>query len=152
MVDPLALESLLHPGLLPFERPFVLGHEWGHLAGQADEAEASTVGWLACMHGPPQAVYSASLYLIMEGAAALPPESRRRVGAALDAGVRADINAIYKRAESEKPQVQYAASRVYDHYLKANRVADGSASYSRALSLILAPKVIGAMERQRQGH
>jgi hypothetical protein len=150
MVDPFMLESLLHPGLLSFERPFVLAHEWAHLAGEADEAEASTVGWLACLNGPPPAAYSASLFLIMEGAAALPPAARRRVGAALDAGVRADINAIAKRAEAEKPQVQYAASRVYDHYLKANRVADGAASYSRALSLILSPTVIEAMGQYRQ--
>ena len=36
------------PDLLPFERPFVLAHEWAHLAGHADEAEASAVaGWPA---------------------------------------------------------------------------------------------------------
>jgi hypothetical protein len=149
MVDPLMLESLVHPGLLPFERPFVLAHEWAHLAGQADEAEASAVGWLACLNGPPAAAYSGSLYLIMEGAAVLPPEAGRRVATALDVGVRADINAIAKRAEAEKPQVQRAASQVYDHYLRANRVADGAASYSRALSLILSPSVIEAMERYR---
>ena len=145
------LESLVHPDLLPFERPFVLAHEWAHLAGEADEAEASTVGWFACMQGPPQAAYSASLYLIMEGAAALPPQARRRVATSLDAGVREDINAIAKRAaETEKPHVQYAASKVYDNYLKANRVADGSASYSRALSLILSPRVIEALTTYRQ--
>jgi len=147
MVDPFMLESLLYPGLLSFERPFVLAHEWAHLAGQADEAEASAVGWLACLNGPPFAAYSASLYLVMEGAAALPPDGRRRVITALDPGVRADIRAIAKRAEAEKPQVQYAASRVYDHYLRANNVADGAASYSRALSLILSPPVIEAMEQ-----
>ncbi len=53
MIDPLALESIVHPDLLPVERPFVLAHEWAHLAGQADEAEASAVGWLACMKGGP---------------------------------------------------------------------------------------------------
>jgi hypothetical protein len=31
--------------------------------------------------------------------------------------------------------------RVYDNYLKVNNVADGGASYRRALSLILAPKL-----------
>jgi hypothetical protein len=150
MVDPFLLESLVHPDLLPFERPFVLAHEWAHLAGEADEAEASTVGWLACMHGPPASAYSASLYLIMEGAAALPPAARRRVLVALDPGVRADIAAIARRAESEKPEVQYAAAKVYDHYLKANRVPDGAASYSRALSLILSPRVIAALAGYRE--
>jgi hypothetical protein len=35
--------------------------------------------------------------------------------------------------------VQRTASRVYDEYLRANRVADGTASYGRALQLILSP-------------
>ena len=79
MINPLALESIVHPDLLPFERPFVLAHEWAHLAGHADEAEASAVGWLACMKGRPQLAYSASLYLIMEAAAALPAGDAARV-------------------------------------------------------------------------
>jgi hypothetical protein len=33
--------------------------------------------------------------------------------------------------------VQRAAERVYDEYLRANRVADGTASYGRALQIIL---------------
>ena len=60
MINPIALESILNPELLPFEQPFVLAHEWAHLAGQADEAEASAVGWLACMYGGPRMAYSAS--------------------------------------------------------------------------------------------
>ena len=46
MVDPFGLEVLVNPDLLPWERPFVAAHEWAHLAGFADEAEASFVGWL----------------------------------------------------------------------------------------------------------
>ena len=97
MVNPLGLESIVHPDLLPIERSFVLAHEWAHLAGQADEAEASAVGWLACMKGSPQTAYSASLYLIMEGAAALPADSRRLVFAQLDPGVRRDYDAVVER-------------------------------------------------------
>jgi hypothetical protein len=39
--------------------------------------------------------------------------------------------------QAENPQVRRAATRVYDEYLKANRVSDGAASYGRALTLIL---------------
>src|SRR5690606_38991746 len=49
MISPFTLEVLGNPDLLPFERPFVAAHEWSHLAGYADEAEASFVGWLACV-------------------------------------------------------------------------------------------------------
>jgi hypothetical protein len=145
MVNPIGLESIVHPDLLPFERPFVLAHEWAHLAGQADEAQASAVGWLACMRGSPQLAYSASLYLIMEAASALPGENRQAVMKQLDAGVRADIDAILLRLQRGKPVVQRTASRVYDEYLRANRVADGTASYGRALSLILSAPLRDAM-------
>ncbi len=139
MVNPLALESIVHPDLLPFERPFVLAHEWAHLAGQADEAEASAVGWLACMHGPPALAYSASLYLIMEASAALPSDTRRTLLSRLDAGVRADLEAIGRRQQREHPVVQRTASRVYDEYLRFNSVEDGTTSYRRALTLIMLP-------------
>ena len=139
MVNPLGLESIVHPALLPFERPFVLAHEWAHLAGHADEAEANALGWLACMHGDAQLRYSANLYLVMEGAAALPAGARTRTIARLDPGVREDLAAIAHRMQAERPRIRRAASRVYDEYLKANRIEDGTASYSRALRLILSP-------------
>jgi Protein of unknown function (DUF3810) len=145
MVNPIGLEAVVHPDLLPFERPFVLAHEWAHLAGQADEAEASAVGWLACMRGSPSLAYSASLYLIMEAATALPLENRQVAMKQLDAGVHADIDAILVRLQRGQPTVQRTASRVYDEYLRANRVADGTASYGRALTLILSPPLRDAL-------
>ncbi len=139
MINPFGLETIMFPDLLPFERPFVLAHEWGHLSGHGDEAEASAVGWLACMKGGPVLAYSASLYLVMETAHAMPPDLREKAMAHLDAGVRADIDAIANRMLAQKPAVQRTTTRVYDEYLKANRVADGTASYGRALTLILSP-------------
>ena len=41
--------------------------------------------------------------------------------------------------------MQRTASRVYDEYLRANRVADGTASYGRALSLILSSPLRDAL-------
>jgi hypothetical protein len=145
MINPIALESIVHPDLLPFERPYVLAHEWAHLAGQGDEAEASAVGWFACMHGGPALAYSASLYLVMEGAAALRGQARSRALSTLDAGVRADLEAIRQRLLRQQPQIRQATSKVYDQYLKANRVEDGTASYGRALTVILSPTLREAL-------
>lgn len=149
MLNPLALESIVHADLLPFERGFVLAHEWAHLAGQADEAEASAIGWLACMKGGPALAYSASLYLILEAGGALQGDARTRAFASLDAGVRADLARIAERMSRQQPQVQRAASRVYDEYLKANQVEDGTASYGRALTLILSPDFRRALDEYR---
>ena len=64
MVDPIFLEVLVNQDVLPFERPFIVAHEWGHLAGRANESEASFLGWLTCMDGPPWARYSAWISLL----------------------------------------------------------------------------------------
>ncbi len=146
--NPFGLETLVQRDLLPIERPFVVAHEWAHLAGQADEAEASAVGWLACMKGGPALEYSGSLYLIMEAGGALPEGDRRRAYAGLDPAVRADIGRIVRRTLQQNPHVQRAASQVYDSYLRANRVADGTASYGRALSLLLLPTFQDALRAQ----
>lgn len=149
MLNPFALESIVHPELLPVERGFVLAHEWAHLAGHADEAEASAVGWMACMRGGPALAYSASLYLILEAGGALPGEARTAAFASLDAGVREDLAQIAARMRQQNVRVQRATERVYDEYLRANQVEDGSASYGRALTLILAQPLRGALDDYR---
>ena len=149
MINPLALESIVHPDLLPVERPFVLAHEWSHLAGAADEAEASAIGWFACMKGEPVLAYSASLYLIGEAGSNLPADRWRALAVKLDPGVKADLDAIAARVARRRPAVERTASAVYDSYLKANRVDDGVASYSRALTLILSPKLHDAYSQVR---
>src|SRR6266540_6228960 len=53
MTAPFFLEVLVSSGLLPFERPFVVAHEWSHIAGIADEGEANFVGWLSCLRASP---------------------------------------------------------------------------------------------------
>ena len=145
MIDPLALETIVHPDLLPFERPFILAHEWAHLAGQADEAEASAIGWLACMQGDPTLAYSASVYLILEAGAQLPASDWHVLAAKLDPGVSADITAVSERLQKQKPIIRAGASRVYNSYLRANRVDDGVRSYSRALTLILTSPIRDAI-------
>jgi hypothetical protein len=91
------------------------------------------------MKGGATLAYSASLYLVMEAAAAMPEEMRSDLMARLDPAVRGDLDAIRERMRKGRPAVQRTASRVYDEYLRANRVEDGTASYARALELILSP-------------
>ncbi len=149
MVNPIALESIVHPDLLPFERPFAVAHEWAHLAGAADESDASAIGWLACMNGGPELAYSASLYLIVESANAMPRELWHRASLTLDAGVRADLQAMAERQAHQQPAVQRAAYRMYDEYLRANHVEGGVANYSHSLVLILSPTFREALSAYR---
>ena len=56
----------------------------------------------------------------------------------LAAGPRADLRAIAARlARDVRPRVSAAGWRVYDEYLKANRVEAGAASYAQVVRLVL---------------
>ena len=138
MVNPFALEVLGNPDLLPAERPFVAAHEWGHLAGFADEAEASYVGWLACIRAGDAAAYSGWLFLYWQLSAELDAATRARVWDTLVPEARRDVEAIVARLRrGEVRALRTASWQVYDQYLKANRVASGVRSYSAVVSLIL---------------
>jgi hypothetical protein len=137
LTNPFFLEIILHPDLLPFERPFVLAHEWAHLAGYADEAEANFVAWLTCVRATPGARYSGWLVAYQHLAAHLPRETRLALRAELSPGVVGDLNAASRRVARATPAVRTAARRTYDAYLRANRVDEGIASYGLVVRLML---------------
>jgi hypothetical protein len=138
MVNPLALEVLANPDLLPYERAFVAAHEWAHLAGYAHEAEANFVGWLTCVRAGIPAQYSAWLYLYWQINGEVSATDRTTLGEVLEAGPRQDINAIADRLRrGQLPLLRNASWRVYDHYLRANRVDEGIRSYGEVVTLLL---------------
>jgi hypothetical protein len=137
MTDPFLLETLVNSSVLPFERPSIVAHEWAHLAGYADESEASFVGWLVCLQGPPQAEYSAQLALLWQTLPVLSATEREAVTRLLAPGVRTDLKAIADRVARARPAFRRVSWAVYDRYLKANRVEKGIRSYDAALELVL---------------
>jgi hypothetical protein len=144
MTDPYFLETLVAGGVLPFERPFVVAHEWSHLAGIADEGEANFTGWLACVRGSAPNAYSGWLFLYGELARVVSASDRASLSGALAAGPRADLRAMRERYEREvSPGVSRAGWRVYDSYLKANRVEAGTASYGEVVRLVLGTRING---------
>src|SRR5262249_4322454 len=126
------LETLVAPDLLDVERPFVVAHEWAHLAGYADEAEANFVAYLACRHGDAAARYSAALIMIEYAR-----PTRKDWFTSLQMGPRIDIYAMQRRYASTSVTLRLAARQGYDKYLKANRVEKGVESYDGVVQLVL---------------
>jgi hypothetical protein len=131
MTDPFFLETLIAPDLIDMERPFVIAHEWAHLAGYADESEANYLAWLACLRGDERAQYSAWLALLGSLQPFVPKDAR------LDGGPRSDLAALRYRYTRTSPVLRAAARESYDWYLKANRVESGIESYALVVQLIL---------------
>jgi Protein of unknown function (DUF3810) len=140
MTDPFFLETLVNTDALPIERPFIVTHEWSHLAGFAHEAEANFLAWVICQRADTQAQYSAWLSLYFHLAGGLAPADRRAIDADLQDGPRRDMRAIVARYQRSAPRVRVVAWQVYDRYLKANRVSEGIASYDAVVTLILGTK------------
>jgi hypothetical protein len=137
MTDPFFLEVIVNPDVLPSERPFVLAHEWAHLAGYADESEANFVAWLTCIRGPAAARYSGWLSAYQHVSSGLPAQDRRTLAEALSSAVREDLAAERARFELSSERVRVAARGAYDAYLRANRVDEGIASYNAVVRLML---------------
>lgn len=138
MTDPFFLETLVASDLLPFERPFVVAHEWSHLAGFAAEGDANFVGWLTCLHGSVGDQYSGWLFLYSEVVNGLPPRDRAGVAASLAPGPREDLRAVAVRVRQRvNPPLAAVGWRAYDRFLKANRVEEGARSYAQVVQLVL---------------
>jgi uncharacterized protein DUF3810 len=132
MANPFLLETLLAPDLLDVERPFVIAHEWAHLAGYADESEANFVAYLTCRRGDAATRYSAALMMIQYAQPA-----REDWFKALTVGPRIDLYAMQHRYANTSVTLRLAAKEGYDKYLKANRVERGIESYDAVVQLIL---------------
>jgi hypothetical protein len=137
LTAPAVLETLLNPDLTGPERPFVLAHEWAHLAGYAPEADANFAAFRAVMRAGVAARYSGWLFLLSESARQVPRETRREALNALAAGPRDDLAAIDRRAAAQVDVVQRLGWRVYDGYLRSQGVAEGVRSYSRVTELLV---------------
>jgi len=137
MHAPFLLETLLNPDLTGPERPAVLAHEWAHLAGYGPEDDASFVGLLAALRADPASRYSAWLTLFDDVIGQLPTSDRQRFIGHLEAGPRADREAIIRRLRLRVEAVQRASWETYDRYLKAQGVTEGIQSYSRVVQLLL---------------
>ena len=136
MTDPFFLEIIVNPDILEIERPFVLAHEWAHLAGYADESQANFIAWLTCLRGDALAQYSGWLATYEHAVRAVPRDTRPTL-IPLAPGPRSDVQAMAARYARSSPAVREAAHDVYDSYLKANRVQEGIASYDAVVRLML---------------
>jgi uncharacterized protein DUF3810 len=136
MTDPFFLEIIINPEVLDIERPFVVAHEWAHLAGYANESEANFLAWLTCVRADALAQYSGWVSAYEHAARALPREDQRAL-TPLDPGPRDDLRMIAARYERSSPAVRRAALRLNDRYLRANRVPEGIRSYDAVVRLML---------------
>ena len=99
------------------------------------------------MTGDPALAYSAHFFVVLETASLLRREEWRAIRSSFSPGVVADIEALRARLSRQQPVVRDTAFKVYDGYLKSNRVEDGIRSYSRVVRVLLTPPMQAVLQR-----
>jgi hypothetical protein len=136
-VSPFGHEVILNREALPFEKPFLLAHEWSHLAGFADESEANFVGLLACLQSDAAALRYSGLLALYQYTPAMPADEAKQAPRLLPE-IIADLKAISEReARHRSEAISRAQWAMYDRFLKASGVEAGVASYSQLVRLVL---------------
>jgi hypothetical protein len=131
--DPFAYETVVNAQFLPFERPFAIAHEWGHVAGFGDESDANLIAALTTLRSKDPFIRYSGLFW----AYGFLPDADRR-GRHLSALVRADIAAARRRfLRTYDPRLSAMQWYVYDKYLRANRVRAGIVSYSLFVQVLV---------------
>jgi hypothetical protein len=131
--SPFSFETMLNREFLPFEVPRALAHEWAHAGGFNDEGDANYIGTLACLRSGDALIrYSGAFWTYYD----LPLKQRRRLP--LDPRVIADFKSSRERfVRHYKPQVFAVQWKMYDRFLRTNRVKGGVASYGYFLRLLV---------------
>ena len=122
--------------------PASMAHELAHVKGFMREDEANFIAWLVCHYsGDFDLMYSGEILALKYALNQLRPLSDgdyTRIMDSLHEGIKADLQAdrlYWAQFESRAAAISTA---VNDSYLRANRQADGVASYGRMVDLLLA--------------
>lgn len=127
---------------LDMSYPFTLAHEMAHQFGIATESEANLYAFLVCLEsGDATLRYSAffsSLRYLLNDIYRFLPDDYEKLAASLRPQVRADLerNRNHWLAARDK-SLSEAHGRVYDAYLKTNRVSGGVENYSKVTGLLI---------------
>jgi hypothetical protein len=130
MFNPFGHEALVVGGLLPVELPMVVLHEVAHVRGYPDEGDANFIALMGALGSEdPVLQYSGwlTLWLYLRS---------QEFDPLLEAGPRADVEAIYARVAGNRIDwVSRAQRRSLDTFLKAHDVREGVRSYARIVTL-----------------
>ncbi|MGE4568635.1 MAG: DUF3810 domain-containing protein [Bacteroidales bacterium] len=135
-------EIHLNPRQPWLQYPASLAHEKAHQFGITSEAECNFYGYLACIASTDPFIqysgYFSVLGYIAADARRLLPATYRTHLANIEPGIRQEsalLSAYWKSQQHEK--LSRIQNKVYDTYLKANRIPTGIKNYSEVTALLL---------------
>jgi hypothetical protein len=144
LLNPFGHETIVGRGYHSLDRAFILAHEWGHLAGFSDEAEASFVGLLALLRSEDGACRYAG-WLALYAHLPLRSLKEKLKGENLETPnlspqVENDLREMDEEAAKRRtnPTVSKAQWEMYDQFLKAQHA---TASYGELITLVMGTEI-----------
>jgi len=134
---PLFHEVHLNKRLLPVELPFVLAHEKAHQIGYAREGECNFLAALVCLTSADPRVRYSGQFAIVGRSSFHDYAASDSLEKLLRPEVLADFEAVQERVMQYYGPVARWAEKLYDLYLKANKVEGGVENYDEVVDLLI---------------
>lgn len=142
-MGPFFCEFTLNGDLLPSQYPATYAHELAHLLGITSEAEANFYAYQVCTRSQVQAIrfsgYLSVLPHVLNNARQLMAEEEY---AQLFRRIRPEIIGLAKKnseywMKKYNPVIGRIQDRIYDLYLKGNKIESGRKNYSEVVGLLI---------------
>ena len=142
-MGPFFCEFTLNGDLLPSQYPATYAHELAHLLGITSEAEANFYAYQVCTRSQVQAIrfsgYLSVLPHVLNNARRLMAEEEY---AQLFRRIRPEIIGLAKKnseywMKKYNPVIGRIQDRIYDLYLKGNKIESGRKNYSEVVGLLV---------------
>lgn len=140
---PFFSESCLNADIPPFDYPMIYAHEYAHLLGVSEEAEANWWAFNACSNSKnPKVRYSAYKYImqhVLYNANNLLDEQQNTT---LQASIRPEVMEDILKTQDywealRSPMLDEIQGRIYDLFLKSNNVGSGLQNYTQVVGLLI---------------
>ena len=147
-IGPFFTEFNLNPDLLPEQYAATYAHEMAHVLGIANEAEANFYSYKVCTASSVPTIrfsgYFSLLPYVISNAYRLLPSSDFETW---KESLRPEIRALYRQKQSHwealyNPFIGDIQAKIYNWYLKGNRIPTGTANYSEVISLIISESML----------
>ena len=139
--NPLTGECNIDGGLHDLQKPYVIAHEYFHGLGVTGEGDCNFLAYVLCHNSSdPFIRYSGELgfwrYLRSAMYRNSPPAFSEVIKKSLPA-IEADIKAIDIQMDKFPDIAPRMRDKVYDTYLKSNKIEEGMASYGTVVGMVL---------------
>ena len=142
-MGPFLAEAQLNADLPAVQYPFTYAHEFSHLLGVSNEAEANYWAYRACTESHIEALqycghFGLLPYVIANASHLLPKEDYQAWLQTIRPEVKEQFNAKNRYwKERYSPMVGQAQDFVYNLFLKGNQIPSGKKNYAEVIGLLL---------------